>query len=257
MWTNNINGKIYIGSSVNLKRRLLEYYNTKRLLLVANMPICTALLKYGYSNFSLTILEFCDTKSLMEREKYYFHLYNPEYNILKEPGSPSRGKGWKHTVDTINKMKLAASNKSPDLLAKLSLSQSSSKKVEVSDIILGKKSVYHAIKAAAKHLDIDKRYIENYIYLKQKDPVFGKYTFKFIDDKVLEKNINIARQKSSQEIEVTEIETNIKTIFPSISAAGKALGLRQPSISLYLKDNRTKPYRGKYLFKLIAKPIVD
>jgi group I intron endonuclease len=72
---------------------LLEYYNTNRLLDTANMPICKALLKYGYSNFSLDILEFCNKDNLILREKHYFNIYFPEYNILKEPGSPSRGKG--------------------------------------------------------------------------------------------------------------------------------------------------------------------
>lgn len=257
MWTNNLNGKSYIGSSLNLKRRLLEYYNINRLLLITSMPICRALLKYGYSNFSLTILEYCDKKNLMEKEKHYFHLYNPKYNVLKEPGSPSKGKGWKHSEDSLKKMKLAASNRSSDILTKLSLSNSKSKKVEVDDLIIGTKSVYHAIRAAAKDLDIDRRYIENYIYLKQKDPVFGRYTFKLIDEKVSEKNENITKQKTSQEIIVTEVETNIKTIYPSISSAAKALGIHQASISLYLKDNRTKPFQGKYIFKLIGKTGTD
>jgi hypothetical protein len=29
----------------------------------------------------------------MSREKYYFDVYSPEYNILKTPGSPDRGSG--------------------------------------------------------------------------------------------------------------------------------------------------------------------
>jgi group I intron endonuclease len=57
------------------------------------MPINKALLKHGYHNFSLTILEFCDISDLMVREKYYFGVYSPEYNILKDPGSPNRGSG--------------------------------------------------------------------------------------------------------------------------------------------------------------------
>lgn len=32
MWTNKLNGKKYVGSSVNLRRRFLEYYNVNRLL---------------------------------------------------------------------------------------------------------------------------------------------------------------------------------------------------------------------------------
>lgn len=86
-----MNGKKYVGSSVNLRRRLLEYYNINRLLSESSMPINVALLKYGYHNFSLTILETCDINDLMSREKHFFEVYSPEYNILNTPGSPSRG----------------------------------------------------------------------------------------------------------------------------------------------------------------------
>ena len=44
------------------------------------MPINIALLKYGYTNFTLTILEICDKDSLMSREKHFFEVYSPEYN---------------------------------------------------------------------------------------------------------------------------------------------------------------------------------
>jgi group I intron endonuclease len=57
------------------------------------MPINVALLKYGYHNFSLTILEICNADNLMSREKYFFDVYSPEYNILNTPESPNRGSG--------------------------------------------------------------------------------------------------------------------------------------------------------------------
>jgi len=57
------------------------------------MAINIALLKYGYTNFSLTILDICDIDDLMSREKHFFEVYSPEYNILKIPGSPTRGSG--------------------------------------------------------------------------------------------------------------------------------------------------------------------
>jgi GIY-YIG catalytic domain len=93
LWTNKLNDKKYVGSSLNLRRRLLEYYNVNRLLNEKSMPINVALLKYGYTNFSLTILEICNQDSLMFREKHFFEVYSPEYNILKTPGSPDRGSG--------------------------------------------------------------------------------------------------------------------------------------------------------------------
>ena len=88
-----MNNKSYIGSSVDLKRRFLEYFNIKRLLRYSSMAINKALLKYGYSQFSLSILEYCEVDELMIKEKYYLNLLSPKYNILKEPGSPSRGSG--------------------------------------------------------------------------------------------------------------------------------------------------------------------
>jgi hypothetical protein len=52
-------------------------------------------------------------------------------------------------------------------------------------------------------------------------------------------------------VEVTDVDTKQVTIYSSITTAARALGYRQPSISLYLNDNRTKPFKGKHLFKLV------
>ena len=222
------------------------------------MPINIALLKYGYTNFTLTILEICDKDSLMSREKHFFEVYSPEYNILKTPGSPDRGSGWTHSEATIESMRIAASKtfKSPEFLTKLSKGQSSGIEVEVTDLKTNTITTYHAIRAAARALDIDKRYIEHYIYLKQNKPVLGRYTFKLNLNSVAcaDKSINLIHekiQKTSMKVEVTNVGTKEVTIYSSITAAAKVLGYRQPSISLYLKENRTNPFKGVYLFKLV------
>jgi group I intron endonuclease len=49
--------------------------------------INSALLKYGYSNFTLEILEYCDSSEVVRREQYYLDLFKPEYNILSTAGS--------------------------------------------------------------------------------------------------------------------------------------------------------------------------
>lgn len=217
------------------------------------MPINVALLKYGYHNFSLTILDICDIDNLMSREKHFFEVYSPEYNILKTPGSPSRGSGWKHSEATVENMRAAALKRSPETLAKMSASQSMKIKVEVTDIETNTSTIYHAIKAAARALGIDKRYIEHYIYLNQDKPVLGKYTFKLLDTEgQVENQPNIGKvqsegsvglsregstqttgfsaaikvQKTSKKVEVTNVETKEVTIYPSIGAAARALGYR-------------------------------
>ena len=57
-WVNKITNESYIGSSVNLYSRLLNYYNKNYLnkrILIRNSHIYRALLFYGYSNFNLEI----------------------------------------------------------------------------------------------------------------------------------------------------------------------------------------------------------
>lgn len=63
------------------------------------MPINLALLKYKPINFTFEVLEKCEIDKVISREIDYFFLLSPDYNILKIPGSPSRGSGWKHTPE--------------------------------------------------------------------------------------------------------------------------------------------------------------
>ena len=60
------------------------------------------MLKYGYENFTLEILEYCLKDELLIKENYYFDLFKPEYNILKHAYSLL---GYKHTAKSIDKMK--------------------------------------------------------------------------------------------------------------------------------------------------------
>jgi group I intron endonuclease len=66
-------------------------------------PIYNSIRKYGLSNFSLEILEYCDNSfSILDREQYYIDKLSPEYNILKIAGSSY---GFKHSAATLNLFK--------------------------------------------------------------------------------------------------------------------------------------------------------
>lgn len=84
--TNNINGKVYIGQSINMYMRWKDHVNS----LNRNDSRCTLLQrawnKYGEENFSFDILEVCTEDMLDEIEVKYIELYdscngNKGYNI--------------------------------------------------------------------------------------------------------------------------------------------------------------------------------
>lgn len=82
MFTNQINGKRYVGSSLDLSQRFKNYLNISYLLYKKeNMNIKKALVAYGFVNFKLDILEYCEPSVLLEREQYYLDTLKPEYNI--------------------------------------------------------------------------------------------------------------------------------------------------------------------------------
>lgn len=92
-----MNKKTYVGSSVNFSVRLYKYYSVKHLM-QHNTTIHNALLKYGYSNFTLDILEYCEGVDPVLREQFYLDKLKPEYNILEQAGSSL---GFKHSEKTL------------------------------------------------------------------------------------------------------------------------------------------------------------
>ena len=103
--TNIVNKKTYVGSARNLRTRFYVYHSASRLA-SSNMIIYKAILKYGYSNFILEILEYCEPDNVVAREQYYLDLLKPEYNILSTAGSSF---GYKHTKEALEKMSVGRS----------------------------------------------------------------------------------------------------------------------------------------------------
>lgn len=81
---NTINNKKYIGSSINIGRRL----NTHKRQLInkihKNPLLQNSVNKYGLENFYINLLEICNKDILREREQYYIDFFNSEYNLVKE-----------------------------------------------------------------------------------------------------------------------------------------------------------------------------
>lgn len=107
--TNLINGKVYVGQSVDIHRRYTEHLRSGQPDKYAmknerdiNTPIHKAMQKYGVDNFALTILEECLKEELNDKEKYWIKYYQSNekdkgYN-LTDGGQESVGcKGENHS----------------------------------------------------------------------------------------------------------------------------------------------------------------
>jgi group I intron endonuclease len=75
--TNKINGKSYIGQSVNIQRRFNAHksaaFNLNNRLY--NSPLYRAIRKYGVENFNFEILEECKKEELNDKEIFYINKY--------------------------------------------------------------------------------------------------------------------------------------------------------------------------------------
>lgn len=86
---NNINGHIYIGQSIDIKKRFREHksasFNPNNP--DYNLPIHSAIRKYGLENFSFDIIDICSEEKLNDQEIYWIDYYNSytngNYNISK------------------------------------------------------------------------------------------------------------------------------------------------------------------------------
>lgn len=78
---NNINGKVYIGQSKNIEKRLRRHELSIKYNYIKTY-IKNAIKEYGWINFEKMVLEYCDTSLLNEREKRWIKLYNCANNEI-------------------------------------------------------------------------------------------------------------------------------------------------------------------------------
>lgn len=80
--TCQINNKKYIGSSVDIAGRLSTHFG-RETKLYPYKPLYKDIIKYGRDNFSWEVLELCNREELIEKERKWYDLIKPEYNLIR------------------------------------------------------------------------------------------------------------------------------------------------------------------------------
>lgn len=114
------NGKFYIGSAVQLKRRKTNHLWHLKNDSHQNEYLQRSWNKYGDSYFVFKVVEYCDIDALIIREQFYINEFvntNILYNICNVAGSPL---GRICTDETKKKISIANSNPSEETRAKRS-----------------------------------------------------------------------------------------------------------------------------------------
>jgi hypothetical protein len=88
LWYSKVSGKYYVGSSVNLYKRLSKYYQNNYLEYSSHydLPIVRAITKYGLDSFILVILDYTDESNIHTSEQYFIDTLLPIYNIRQVAG---------------------------------------------------------------------------------------------------------------------------------------------------------------------------
>jgi group I intron endonuclease len=215
-WTNIHTKESYIGSAVDLSKRFNAYYSSKNIeevLSRSESRILRAIQTHGYSNFSIEILEYCDSTETIIREQYYLDLLCPEYNLMQTAGS-SLGR----TLSEETKTKISNSLKGSFASEETKLKMSESRKGKVF-------SVETRLKLSEKR--------------KGKEGLFlGKLHSE-------ETKLKMSESRGSK-VKVVNMETKETITYFSNLKAAKALGCSGHTIRYYIKNK--KLYKGKYLF---------
>lgn len=221
-WVNTLTGDSYIGSAVDLSKRFSVYYSQKSIQEVLNRSksnLLSAIQKYGHSNFTLEILEYCSPSDTINREQYFLDFLYPEYNILSIASS-SLGK--LHTEETKFKISNSLKGKSVSEETKQKMSESRTGKIFsdetkkiLSDLRTGKSSPF----LNKSHTEETKQKMSEAIGSKVK--VFNK-------------------------------ETNQTTVYSSNYKVAESLGCSEFTVRYHIKNK--KLYKGKYLFEKNDEP---
>ena len=83
---NKVNGKCYIGQSINIKRRWEIHRSELKNNTHYNQYLQKAWNKYGENNFNFSIIEECDHNKLDEREMFWVKQYNSYANAVNSNG---------------------------------------------------------------------------------------------------------------------------------------------------------------------------
>jgi group I intron endonuclease len=235
----NPNGKIYIGQSINIKKRKGCY---KRNQIPKQPRICNSIKKYGWEQHKFDIIEECSIDQLNKREtywkQYYLNQVRGDWNLVLFCNLHDNG-GGPMSDETKKKISLNRKGKGVGINPKISEAKKGFKYSEESKklksiISKGKpKSIETKLKISLSHqgkkipLEVIHKMKESY---KNRTEESKLKTIQAVKSISKEKRIEMVKNSQKPVIQFTK-EMNMIKEYPSIQIASKSTGVRHDSIS--------------------------
>lgn len=86
--TSLLNGKCYIGKSVDIKKRIADHFKSVvGIKSIADQAVHHAILKEGFWNWQIEVVTYCEKDQLNDLEKYYIEFFkSQEFGYNKTGG---------------------------------------------------------------------------------------------------------------------------------------------------------------------------
>lgn len=270
--TNKINNKIYIGKTTILPeirwKQHISASNGNKNRIDYNYLLHKAIRKYGKDNFILEILEEVEDESLLsKKEIYYINYYNScilkensngynmtfggeGYNIIDKQklielwkqgkGSQEISKILNHNIDQIKKLLKTFEEYDKNLDEARNRSNRKVYQYDQNGILIQE---FPSISYAAKQLKIDSSNISKCCY-KEKNSCAG-FFWSYSNNEYFEPQ-KLYRQKKVKIIQ-KDLNDNIIQIFPTMTAACKAMGIKNGQlIKKCCNNEREQAYGYKW-----------
>jgi len=226
-------GKIYIGQSIDTKKREKEYLNISNCK--GQRKLYNSLVKYGFSEHTFEVVEQCEVEVLNERERHW----QDYYNVLKE-GLNCRLTG---TRDKSGRMSKYSIEK---------MSQSSGKAIlqYTTEGVLVQE--WKSIKEAAKILKVDTTNISACCRnkIKSSGGFIWRYRVNIVENTIQVKKVGYQSQieKLNKPILQYDKSSNFIREWKSLTEVTNMLGIRQGDISACLTGRQrvAKGFIWKY-----------
>jgi hypothetical protein len=113
---NKINGKVYIGKSVDIKDRFRRHRSLLNCHKHYNAHLQRSFDKHGKGNFEFCVLEECDEVDLAKKEQHWIDcnagkVYNADLQVSDKTGVNNSFFGKKHSEETKKAMSIAKEGK--------------------------------------------------------------------------------------------------------------------------------------------------